>query len=95
MQISIEGGSMIAGNTTGLDKAAQVVIGERLSDMYHSATAIHNISIDLVESTSIESQHMLRAIQEMAKSQARDLNQLAEILTGEHTGFFEHHFNKI
>lgn len=82
-------------NTAGLDKATQDAIGERLSDMYHSATAIHDISIDLIESTSIESQHMLRAIQEMAKSQARSLNQLAEKLTGEHTGFFENHFNEI
>lgn len=80
-------------NTTGLDKAAQVAIGSRLETMYHSATAMHDICRDLMESCG--SPHMLFAVQEMAKSQARDLSRLAEKLTGENTGFFEHHFNEI
>lgn len=86
---------MSADNTTGLDKAAQEAIGNKLAGMYHSSTAIHDLSLDLLESTSIRSQHLLRAIRDMAKAQARDLDYLAEKLTGEHTGFYEAYFNEL
>lgn len=85
---------MSAENTAGLDKAAQENIGTRLEDMFHSATAIYDLATDLVESTESGSQHLLRAIREIAKVQARDLEDIAAQLTGDPTGFFADHFKE-
>ena len=85
---------MSATENTVIDKATQESIGLRLEDMYHSATAMHDLCFDLTESVKIEHQHLLRAIRDMAKTQARDLEEIAGQLTGDPTGYFESHFSK-
>ncbi len=77
-----------------IDKAMQESIAMRLEDMYHNATAIHDLAGDLVESTDSKSQHMLRAISELAKSLARELEAVETKMTGQPTGFFESHFGE-
>lgn len=77
-----------------IDKATQESLGLRLEDMFHSATAIYDLSIDLIESTDTKSQHLLRGIREMAKALARDLDDVETKLTGESTGYFDSHFSE-
>lgn len=83
---------MSTADNAGIDMATQKSIGHRLEDMYHSATAMHDLCFDLTESVEIEHQHLLRAIRDMAKAQARDLEEIAGQLTGERSGFFADHF---
>jgi hypothetical protein len=85
---------MSAADSTVIDKATQESFGLRLEDMYHSATAMHDLCFDLTEYVKIEQQHLLRAIRDMAKAQARDLEEIAGKLTGDPTGYFESHFSK-
>lgn len=77
-----------------IDKATQESLGLRLEDMFHSATAIYDLSIDLIESTDTKSQHLLRGIREMAKALARELDDVETKLTGESTGYFDSHFSE-
>lgn len=85
---------MSTADNNGIDKATQESFGLRLEDMYHSATAMHDLCLDLTESVKIEHQHLLRAIRDMAKAQARELEDIAGKLTGAPTGYFDNHFNK-
>lgn len=77
-----------------INKATQESLALRLEDMFHISTAIYDLSIDLVESTEIKSQHMLRGIREMAKALARDLDDIETKMTGQSTGYFDSHFNE-
>ena len=77
-----------------IDRATQESLALRLEDMFHSATAIYDLSIDLIESTDTKSQHLLRGIREMAKALARDLDDVETKLTGESTGYFNSHFSE-
>ena len=73
--------------------ANQEAIGRRLEGMYHVATAINDVAVQLISNSARDgSAPMLCVIEELAKGQARELEALAEYFHGSGLGYYASQF---
>jgi hypothetical protein len=79
-----------------LDKEAQQAIGFRLEWMYHTSRAIHDMTGMLIagDGDGQNNDSLLWAMQELAQSQCRDLEALADRLQGTKLGYYAEHFTE-
>jgi hypothetical protein len=77
---------------SNLTKVEIEKVAHRIQEMYFSLVSIYELGMDLTENVGRNDAYKLTAMNEMARSCARDLEACAEKLSGERLGYYEAKF---
>lgn len=83
-------------NTTIKPSDADVkAVAMRIEQSYHAITALHDLCDEAISGPSDDPITQFVVMREVLRSLARDMDACNAKLTGEETGYFNHHYGEV